>query len=184
MRLAIPRLAVALSVLSATAYLAFWLTRGGPASPRGQGQSRELRAAGELPAPSSAPPEVSVPLPAPTPVVQAEGEVERFDEATLMTDLRQLRVSAPERALARAVEANAAHPDSPGAAERAWIIVRSLEELRRFHEARESALAMRERYPGASWTSDVERHVLIHPLDYPSREAQQAALGGAGLAAP
>ena len=38
---------------------------------------------------------------------------------------------------------------------------------------------MRERFPGTSWTEDVERHTLVYPLDQPSREAQQAAASAA-----
>jgi hypothetical protein len=97
------------------------------------------------------------------------------DEATLMTALRGLRGAKPEQALALARHGNAAFPDGTAGAERGWIIVRSLEELRRFHEAQTEARAMRERYPGTAWTEDVERHTLINPLDLPSREAQQAA---------
>jgi hypothetical protein len=83
---------------------------------------------------------------------------------------------APEKALQFAKQANLEHPDSPGAAERAWIAVRSLEDLHRFHEAQDVARDMQGRYPGTFWTEDVERHVLLHPLDLPSREEQQASL--------
>jgi hypothetical protein len=96
-----------------------------------------------------------------------------FDERGLMSELRALRLSAPEQALQRAAQANIEHPDSADAAERAWIAVRSLDDLRRFHEAQDVAREMQRRYPGTSWTEDVERHVLLHPLDFPSREEQQ-----------
>lgn len=93
-----------------------------------------------------------------------------------MIELRALRLTDPARALRRAIQANAEHPDSADAAERAWIAARSLDDLRRFHEAQDVARDMQRRYPGTSWTDDVERHVLLHPLDLPSREEQQASL--------
>jgi hypothetical protein len=93
-----------------------------------------------------------------------------------MTKIRAIRLSDPERAWQLATQANIEHPSSADAAERAWIAVRSLEDLRRFHEAQNVARDMQQRYSGTVWTEDVERHVLIHPLDFPSREEQQANL--------
>lgn len=108
------------------------------------------------------------------PVVVTSAPV--FDERGLMTELRALRLNDPARALQLATQANVEHPGSPDAAERAWIAVRSLEDLRRFHEAQDVARDMLLRYPRALWTEDVERHVLLHPLDLPSREEQQASV--------
>ncbi|RYZ09706.1 MAG: hypothetical protein EOO73_02140 [Myxococcales bacterium] len=172
-----PHVAIALSALSVLAYGSFWLTRGGPS------EVRLSPGPGDAPAAQLVQPVASgtkEPGPARSIAGAAPARVptgaEPLGEAELLTELRKLRVSAPERALARAREANALHPDGPGAAERTWIIVRSLEDLGRFQEARDEALVMRERFPGTSWTSDVERHVLVYPLGQPSREAQQAAL--------
>jgi hypothetical protein len=75
-------------------------------------------------------------------------------------------------ALARAK--NQQLPDSPEAAERAWMIVKSLDGLARHHEARAAALDIVSRYPDTPWARDVQRHVLVYPLDQPSREEMQA----------
>jgi hypothetical protein len=45
--------------------------------------------------------------------------------------------------------------------------------LRQFHAARDEAEAMVALHPRTPWTMDVQRHVLVNPLDYPSREEQQ-----------
>jgi hypothetical protein len=167
--------ALVVSALSVVAYLAFWVQRA-PRSPR------QLDvAAAVAPAPRATtdvprlpqPAQAASPSPPPVTTVAPPGEP---NEAQLMAELRELRLTNPAETLLRAERANAAYPDSAAAAERAWLIVRSLEDLRRFHEARAQALAMRQRYPGTSWTADVERHVLVYPLDQPSREEQQAAL--------
>jgi hypothetical protein len=97
-----------------------------------------------------------------------------LDEASLMTKLRELGQSAPEQSLALARAGNERFPDSLDAAERAWIVVRSLVSLQRFHEARDETKVMKEKYPGTPWALDAERHLLVHPLDQPSREEQQA----------
>jgi hypothetical protein len=91
-----------------------------------------------------------------------------------MAQLRALGTTAPERALELARVGNALFPNTPDAAERAWFVVRSLDSLGRFHEARDEARRMVERYPGSSWAADVERHTLVYPLDQPSREEMQA----------
>jgi hypothetical protein len=98
-----------------------------------------------------------------------------LDEVTLMTQLRGLVGTHPEQALTLARRGDTLFPDSSDAAERSWSAVKSLTELRRFHEAQAEARLMLERYPGTPWTDDAERHTLIYPLDQPSREEQQAA---------
>ena len=94
-------------------------------------------------------------------------------EALLMASARELVVSDPARAIEVAREGNRHFPDSADAAERAWIVVKALANLRRFHEARDEAKAMVQKYPGNSWTMDAQRHLLVNPLDLPSREEQQ-----------
>jgi hypothetical protein len=50
-------------------------------------------------------------------------------------------------------EANDSFPNSQDAAERAWIIVKSLDNLKRFHEGQAEARIMVERYRGTSWAA-------------------------------
>jgi hypothetical protein len=88
----------------------------------------------------------------------------RADEAALMEKLRSLAGSDPQQILRLAREANAKDPDSPGAAERAWMVVKSLVDLQRFSEAKDEAQTMVNRYPGTSWALDVQRHLLSNPL--------------------
>jgi hypothetical protein len=95
-------------------------------------------------------------------------------DPALMPKLRELTTKDPESALRLAREANARFPNSRDAAERAWIVVKSLDNLKRFHEGQAEARIMVERYRGTSWAADVERHTLVYPLDQPSREQMQA----------
>jgi hypothetical protein len=177
MRLAHHHVAIGLSAigLSAIGLFAYYGPRAQHAalrhptagSPIAVEQSAPLAAAER--APSAAP--------APLPAAVAPGRA--FDEHALLSELRALRLSDPEQALQRATQANVEHPDSADAAERAWIAVRSLDDLRRFHEAQDVAREMQRRYPRTPWTEDVERHVLLHPLNFPSREEQEASLSQA-----
>lgn len=172
-RLKAPRLALVLTTCSVLGYVSFWLMRSAPEPNREVAARRVALAAADPtppPAPRSGPAESE-------PHAAARHMKGSAAEERLTAELRALRLRDPRRALASARDANRAHPSSPAAPERAWIAVRALEDLRRFHEARELALDMRERYPQSPWTNDVERHVLVHPLDQPSREAKQAALG-------
>jgi hypothetical protein len=91
-----------------------------------------------------------------------------------MARLRELVATDPERALQLARADNARFPDSADAAERAWIVIKSLDSLKRFHEGRDEARVMVERFRGTAWAADVERHTLVYPLDQPSREELQA----------
>ena len=90
-----------------------------------------------------------------------------------MVTLRQLVASDPAHAIEKAREGDKHFPDSAAAAERAWIVAKALANLGRFHEARDAARAMVEKYPGNSWAMDAQRHLMIHPLGLPSREEQQ-----------
>ncbi|HYO97640.1 MAG TPA: hypothetical protein VER33_24185 [Polyangiaceae bacterium] len=146
---------------------------------------------GEL-AGSATPADTAPPAPAPAaPPLQAETPAARgsalfpasaattasgptlADDAALTAQLRSLLTSDPGRALALARAANARFPHSAAAAERAWVVVRALAELQRFHEARHEARVVAQRYAGTHWADDVERHLLVYPLDQPSREEQQ-----------
>jgi hypothetical protein len=99
----------------------------------------------------------------------------KADEAASMQRLRALRTTAPLEAFALAEELEARFPNGRDAAERSYLAVRSLVELRRFHEARDRAKSMVERFPGDPYALDVQRHLLVNPLDLPSREEQQRA---------
>jgi len=85
------------------------------------------------------------------------------DEASLMAKLRDLRSSDLELSLKLAREGNERYPDSPDAVERTWFVCKSLTGLGRSEEARAEAVKMVEKYPGTSFTNDVQRHVIFAP---------------------
>ncbi len=88
--------------------------------------------------------------------------------------LRQLWVTAPEEALAEAevLENETTNGDERG--EVRWIRTRALVSLGRFSEARTVALAMKREAPNSTFTVDVERHLLVHPLGLPARDERGA----------
>jgi hypothetical protein len=86
-------------------------------------------------------------------------------EAALMERLRGLDGSDPPLTFQLAREGNARFPDSPDAAERSWMVAKSLVDMHRLHEAYEEAQSMVNRYPGTSWAQDLQRHLLSNPLD-------------------
>ena len=86
-----------------------------------------------------------------------------FTETALLAKLHDLAASDPASSLRLAKEALARFPDSPDAPEFEWYVVRSLTNLQRFDEARDEARSMIKKYPGTSWSSDVQRHVLSNP---------------------
>lgn len=96
-----------------------------------------------------------------------------LDDEQAMQQLRDLLALEPARALERARQQLRESPAGPNAAERAWIVVRALDQLGRHREAQLEARAMLARYPNNRWTDDAERHTLVYPLDQPSREQQQ-----------
>ena len=83
--------------------------------------------------------------------------------AALLAKLHDLAASDPDSSLRLAKEALARFPDSPDAPEFEWYAIRSLSNLARFDEARNEAHVMLKKYPGTSWSSDVQRHVLSNP---------------------
>ena len=93
------------------------------------------------------------------------------NEEALMTTLRALGDSAPERSLELARAAEQRFPASPDAAERSWYVCKSLVNLERFYDAREEARRMVSEYPGTSWATDVARHLLVNPPDLPADPA-------------
>lgn len=168
-------LAVAALVVAGAGAL-FWYADG-------QREQAAVRQVATEPAASPAAPEVAAPVDTARVDVPAAAlarapaadTADKTDEATLMSQLRALVHTAPEQALALARRGDALFPNSPDAPERAWSAVKSLDLLKRFHEAQAEARLMLRLYPDTPWTEDVERHVLLYPLDMPSREEQQAA---------
>lgn len=129
-----------------------------PATPR---SSRPDGAPSPEPAmPSTAPPRT-------TPITAAAYQAEQ------MKTLRTLVETEPQKAVDMARLANRRFPNSPDAAERSWIVVKGLANLKRFHEARDEAKAMVEKYPDNPFARDAERHLMVYPLDQPSREQMQ-----------
>jgi hypothetical protein len=129
------------------------------------------------PAPSAPPPLPSLPVEPVRPADQLppvrlarpeqpskpQGSDSYKDEASLMAKLRDLGTTDLELSLKLAREGNDRYPDSPDAVERTWFVCKSLTGLGRSEEARAEALRMVEKYPGTSFTNDVQRHVLFAP---------------------
>lgn len=89
-------------------------------------------------------------------------------ESTLMAELRDLGATQPAVTLELARAANQRFNRSPDAPERAWYIVRALDNLNRRDEARAEALQMQRDYPGSTWSEDIYRHVLVNPGTHPA----------------
>lgn len=85
------------------------------------------------------------------------------DEGSLMSKLRSVEDSDSVLALELAREGNRLFPESPAAAERAEIIVKSLAREGKLSEARGEAEEMVNRYAGTSWAALVEQHTGAHP---------------------
>ena len=139
-------------------------------SPETQAESPALPVA-----PAPAPPSASPPVAPPPPRPVADGRDERPapSEPALMATLREMGGTAPERSIALARDGQRRFAGSGDAPERAFIIVQSLVNLRRFHEAREEAREMVRKYPDNPFALDAQRHLLVYPLDQPSREEMQ-----------
>jgi hypothetical protein len=93
------------------------------------------------------------------------------DEPALMSTLRTLGDSEPERSLQLAREAEQRFPGSADAAEQEWYVCKSLVNLERFYDARDEARLMVAAYPATPWAQDVARHLLVNPLDPPGDSA-------------
>lgn len=130
-------------------------------------QAPELAPAAPTALPASADPRADPPERR-SPVLSAHAlasspPLDAFHEAALMDRLRQLLDTDPELTLQLAREANARYADSPDAAERATIVVKSLMRMGRADEATAEAREMVEKYAGTSWALDVRRHMLDVP---------------------
>lgn len=80
-----------------------------------------------------------------------------------MQKLRDLLEKDPSSARTAARKDLERDPDGPDAAERYWVIVKSLAVEGRFEDAQREAAIMVPKYRGTRWADDVERHVLAHP---------------------
>jgi hypothetical protein len=165
---------VALIVIAAVAVWRSSRPEPGPPAPPAGAADAPNRA----PVPSPAAPAPVPPAPAGQPPGAATAVARRaatiaLSEPALMATIRDVVVTAPERSLELAREGQRRFPNSADAAERDWIAIKSLVNLRRFHEARDEARAMLRKYPDHPLAQDVERHLLVYPLDQPSREEMQ-----------
>jgi len=156
------------------AAVVLWRARGvgpAPVPPEASALVGQRPEPGSQQPPPAAPPPVGSPPPAP--VAARPNDRPALSEPALMAALREIGGSAPERSLELAREGQRRFPDSSDAAERAFIIVRALVDLRRFHEARDEAREMVRKYPDDPRALDAQRHLLVYPLDQPSREEMQ-----------
>lgn len=87
-----------------------------------------------------------------------------LDEISLMQNLDRLGESDPAVSLRLARDGNARFPRSADAAQRAWIVVKALVNMKRFEEAKNEASVMVDKYRGTTWAADVARHLLVNPL--------------------
>jgi hypothetical protein len=85
-----------------------------------------------------------------------------LDENSLMVELRRVKESDPELALALARDGNERFPASPDAAERATISIYALTALGRSSEGRGLAEDMVNRYPDSKWVREVEQFTGAH----------------------
>lgn len=96
------------------------------------------------------------------------------DEVTVMLRLRSLASTNPNLSLKLAREGNVRFPAGTGAAERGWFAARALVDLGRFDEAVAEARAMISKYPDTTFTEDVARHLLTHPMSHPTEVGASA----------
>jgi len=86
----------------------------------------------------------------------------RLDEESLLARLHDLAGSDPPLSLKLAREALARFPNTPNAPEFQWNVVKALYDMGHGDEALNEARTMVEKYPGNSFTGDIEHH-LLHP---------------------
>ena len=159
--------AIAAIGLVATAVVVWRARAPAPATSRGETRAQPAASPPVAPAP---PPVASSP---PRPVAARGDERPTLSEPALMAALREIGGTAPERSIALARDGQRRFSGSGDAPERAFIIVQSLVNLRRFHEARDEAREMVRKYPDNQFALDAQRHLLVYPLDQPSREEMQ-----------
>jgi len=167
--------AIAAVGLAAAAVL-IWRARSTiPESPRAETQPEPAPRAAPAPSPSARRPIQPAPI---GDVAPRRDEPRSPSEPALMAALRDVGGTAPERSIALARDGQRRFPNSADAPERAFIIVQSLVNLRRFHEARDAAREMVRKYPDNPFALDAQRHLLVYPLDQPSREEMQQQTEG------
>jgi hypothetical protein len=115
------------------------------------------------------------PAAAALPITDA-GSESLADETALMAQIRDLGSKDPLLALTLAREGERRFPGSSEAAERNWVIVKSLDSLSRFEEARAEAQIMLGKYRGTRWAEDVYRHVLLNPPNHPAERGHGKTL--------
>jgi len=165
---AVVKIVVLLGVASALC-VAFWPARRPTHTVRNSVLPPVAEASPEREQPAALPrPPAMVPASLAVAPVQA---VALPDEASLMSTLRALGDSDPERSLQLARAAEQRFPGSQDAAERSWYVCKSLVNLKRFSDAREEAKRMANEHPDTSWTADVARHLLVNPPDLPENPA-------------
>jgi hypothetical protein len=163
-------LAISAAVLLAGAVGLLWL-RNEPQKiqKRPENEAIVVPVAAPSPAPSSS---FSAPSAKPLPTAalapaSSSATPAALDERSLMTTLRELRGSDPERTLALARDGNQRFPNSPDVAERSWVIVKSLSDLGRHDEARAEGRILLERFRDTRWGEDVYRHLFVNPPTHP-----------------
>lgn len=103
------------------------------------------------------------PLPAePTPTPVAASLPPALDEAALMTELRRIAASDPERAITVARDGNRRFADSADAPERTSILIHALATRGLSSEARGVAEEMVNHYPDSHWVREIELFTGAH----------------------
>jgi hypothetical protein len=111
-----------------------------------------------------APPPLPAPTAASSPVTAQAAPISSttLDESSLMSELRRIKRSDPNRAAHLAEEGNRRFPDSPDAPERASILVHALSDQGNHSDARRSAEEMVNHYPDSDWVREVELFTGAH----------------------
>lgn len=96
-----------------------------------------------------------------------------MDEDELMRSLTELSAEDAALTLQLAHEAKTRFPHSPRAAERDYLAVRALVDLRRMDEAVAQARAFVAAHPDDPLANDIARHLLTHPMRHPTEIGSQ-----------
>lgn len=101
----------------------------------------------------------------PIPSAKAMNSVDPKKPTEVMNtkDLQALLDKDPAEALKVARRDFAQDPTGPDAAERYWVIVKSLAVLGHYQDARREAEVMVPKFRDTRWANDIERHILAHP---------------------
>jgi hypothetical protein len=158
-------LAVVASVLAL--FAGFFGLQRGPAAARPQPGAAAVPSAARAPNEPLPPVVLAPPVPSAPPPSASASDPALLDEPTLMTTLRELRSSDPNRTLSLARQGNERFRASSDAGERAWFVVKALTDLGRHDEARLEGRALLEQYRGTRWAEDVYRHLFVNPGTHP-----------------